>query len=759
MLTVLLISMLTLAFGIQPVKATETNYNTAFENTFPVDALLTVDKIIGTTHVKYWQHVINNSIYVKNDFILMHIDVESGEIVRSQKKWREIQLNVNYKLFQPRKEYFWKKLVVFPDRDEYDFFYTFYDPREYPLVCWEVRHTDGTTVIYNLDGNEIGYGVPAPSEGFSLSGYHNATLPDPWVEYRGNADDWFSRWCVSTVSLSLPTPGIISSYVSDPDIHFFYELAHGGSYRFQADSEGSYYYSSTVTADMSEKPPMKFAFIGSCEGMTATGPGTFSHEFRKGQIVNTVTIGYTRMASAPGWPEALNWQNYMFQRMNEGYTIKASFDLACTEYPIIAPNVVFVGDENLCARTIIVPDDYPTIQQAADAADSGDTVYVRAGTYYEAVSVDKSLSLVGEDRETTVIDGGPSGRVMTVSAYDVDHFSVTGFTIRSRVDYMFIGIGLSGQNCSVSGNNVENCYWGIYLTSYSEYSVIGNNVRNCNFGMYLGGSSGNNVEGNNVTANNDYGILLYDSSNNNISGNNVTNNEHGIGLYYYSYNNNISGNNVTNNYGGILLADSSNNNNISGNNVTANNWYGIALSYSSDNSVGGNNVTANNYGGIHLTYSSDNNISGNNIANNEYGILLADSSNNTIYHNNFVDNGEQVDNEGSTNVWDDGYRSGGNYWSDYTGVDGDGDGIGDTAHVIDANNQDNYPLMSPWTALAGDIDGDGDVDRYDFGTFAGAYGTTLGQPNYHARADLNSDGDVDRYDFGTFAGNYGKTTA
>jgi len=46
--------------------------------------------------------------------------------------------------------------------------------------------------------------------------------------------------------------------------------------------------------------------------------------------------------------------------------------------------------------------------------------------------------------------------------------------------------------------------------------------------------------------------------------------------------------------------------------------------------------------------------------------------------------------------WDDGYPSGGNYWSDYAGVDADGDGIGDTPYVIDENNTDRYPLISLW---------------------------------------------------------------
>ncbi|NIV43656.1 hypothetical protein GWN49_02000, partial [Candidatus Bathyarchaeota archaeon] len=73
----------------------------------------------------------------------------------------------------------------------------------------------------------------------------------------------------------------------------------------------------------------------------------------------------------------------------------------------------------------------------------------------------------------------------------------------------------------------------------------------------------------------------------------------------------------------------------------------------------------NNGYGIWLSRSSNNSISGNNVTNNDVGIWLLYSSNNTIYHNNFIDNGKQVNSEASTNVWDDGYPSGGNYWSDY----------------------------------------------------------------------------------------------
>ena len=51
------------------------------------------------------------------------------------------------------------------------------------------------------------------------------------------------------------------------------------------------------------------------------------------------------------------------------------------------------------------------------------------------------------------------------------------------------------------------------------------------------------------------------------------------------------------------------------------------------------------------------------------------------------------------NIWDNGYPSGGNYWSDYAGVDADGDGIGDTPYIIDDNNIDHYPLMGPFNSF------------------------------------------------------------
>ena len=261
-------------------------------------------------------------------------------------------------------------------------------------------------------------------------------------------------------------------------------------------------------------------------------------------------------------------------------------------------------------------------------------------------------------------------------------------------------------NNSMSGNNITNNYEGIGLIySSNNNSISGNNVTtNDSTGIGLYSSSNNSVSGNNVT-NNSYGIYLDSSSNNSVSGNNVTNNYEGIGLSYSS-NNSVSGNNVTaSNSTGIGL-DSSSNNSVSGNNVT-NNVYDIFLQSSNNNSVSGNNVTANNWYGIYLGSSSNNNsVSGNNVTANFRGIWLYSSSNNKFYHNNFLDNTQQTYSNNSTNIWDDGYPSGGNYGSDYSGTDlyqgtyqneTGNDGMGDAPYTIDANNTDHYPLMNPWS--------------------------------------------------------------
>ncbi|MFC1787535.1 NosD domain-containing protein, partial [Halobacteriota archaeon] len=285
----------------------------------------------------------------------------------------------------------------------------------------------------------------------------------------------------------------------------------------------------------------------------------------------------------------------------------------------------------------------------------------------------------------------------------------------------------SSNNNTLSNNTVNsNNWWGIYLY-YSSNNTLSNNTANSNnqYGIYLYYSSNNNTLSNNtVNSNNDYGIYLYVSSNNNtIANNTISNNDYGIYLYVSSNNNTIANNTISNNDYGIFLKYSSYN--IISRNNASNNYIGINLYYSNYNTLSNNTANSNNQYGIYLYYSNCNTLSNNTALNNDYGIYLYSSSNNTIsnntvnlnnwygiylysssnntIHNNYFDNMNNAYDNGN-NIWNVSKTSGtniiggpylgGNYWSDYTDHDLDGDEFGDKPYNISGGtNKDYLPLI------------------------------------------------------------------
>jgi parallel beta-helix repeat protein len=136
---------------------------------------------------------------------------------------------------------------------------------------------------------------------------------------------------------------------------------------------------------------------------------------------------------------------------------------------------------------------------------------------------------------------------------------------------------------------------------------------------------------------------------------------------------------------------------------------GIQLFNSSQNIIANNEVIGVSYEGVGVYYSSGNILTNNNIRDNQIGIAFNNCSDNSIIHNSFENNTQQVYVENSANNWDNGYPSGGNFWSDYAGSDTHSgplqnqpgsDSIGDTPYDCGENNQDRYPLMQKWTNIA-----------------------------------------------------------
>jgi parallel beta-helix repeat protein len=278
-----------------------------------------------------------------------------------------------------------------------------------------------------------------------------------------------------------------------------------------------------------------------------------------------------------------------------------------------------------------------------------------------------------------------------------------GYTLRGEGGLNEVGIRLSRiTNVTVRNAQIVNFNVGVYIYDYSSNNtVIGNTLTDNDFAIELDVSSYNTIS-ENILADNDNGIWLDSvigddsgSNYNNINGNNITTSSTtAIGLANYCHNNSISGNNMVDNpYYDIEISSGCSNNSISGNNMDSG-VYGISLeSQCNQNSLIGNNIR-NADAGLYIYDASNNSISGNNVVDNDYGIYFYQASDNKFWHNNF-DNTQQVYFNGGSyaNIWDDGYPSGGNYWSDYSGSDADGDGIGDSPYTIDGNNVDNYPLM------------------------------------------------------------------
>jgi parallel beta-helix repeat protein len=276
------------------------------------------------------------------------------------------------------------------------------------------------------------------------------------------------------------------------------------------------------------------------------------------------------------------------------------------------------------------------------------------------------IRVVKADSGTVYIraDGSVDPSTAPISTIDNVTYTLTG-DITSDADGIVIerdNVVLDGAGYTVLG--ISRHYWiaGVNLTGRSNDTVENLNVKEFLFGIKL--------------------------------------------LVCYVGNNSIVGNNITNNVNGIYCETVYNDNRISGNNITNNSGNGIWFWHASNNSIIGNNIKANECGGVYLMSSQYNTISENNIADNGIGIEAGwekfdpiHSLRNRIYKNNFVNNSVQAGGFGwEPNVWDDGYPSGGNYWSDYStrysnAAEIDHSGLWNTPYVIDISNKDNYPLM------------------------------------------------------------------
>jgi len=305
-------------------------------------------------------------------------------------------------------------------------------------------------------------------------------------------------------------------------------------------------------------------------------------------------------------------------------------------------NILYVGG--------IGEGNYTTIQDAIDDASAGDTVFVYEGTYYENPVIGKSIDVVGETKENTIIDS--FSKFSNVVTINKDWVNISGFTIKNCEGIEVAGLKVEANHCEIKeiifSNNDP---YGLSLNP-SDYTTIKDNKFSDNrIGIYTKYSDFNTISNNDASENEQYGIVCAYSSNNYIFDNKAISNGI-IGI-------------ITNN---------------------CNNYY-----------ISKNTVNSNEQNGIYILDSNNIMVFKNNIINNNiYGVNCEYSNNNIFYHNNFINNGQNaIDDE--TNTWYNSILQEGNYWDDYTGGDCQGDGIGDTSYDIPGDgNQDIYPLMTQY---------------------------------------------------------------
>ena len=527
------------------------------------------------------------------------------------------------------------------------------------------------------------------------------------------------------------------------------------------------------------------------EGMIETMPGnTTFHKnlfFHNSFIDNAEAFIYKASGNIwdYGYPSGGNyWSRYNGTDMCSGpqQNDTGSDGIGDTPHPVGGPDVddypLMYPWGILPVHSIDTGSGYSLIQDAIDAAETldGHTLWIDSGVYKQNVGVDKSLSLIGEDRSTTIIDGNNIGTVLSLNA---DNVSIIGLTICN-----------SGMLYPPYG---DDC--GVFLDHVTGCSFVNNVVMNNRIGVYLFFSVNNTIEANAISSNSENGILLWYSGNNVLTKNKMSNNSANFGVHggsFSNFNNTIDTSNIVdqkpiqyiigiedevlddqmdigvlyliscsnmtvrnltltknvhavfcysvteskiedvtaseNNYG-IYLHDSDNN--TVTNNYCSRNWVGICLQHSNHNVVK-SNFAEKCEKGISLYEAGNSNITCNTLQQNLYGIRLYSSYNNIFFHNSLISNTEQASLISSfLNTWDNGCE--GNYWSDYNGSDTDGDGIGDT--YVPWGNIDYFPLMNPYWNPA-DINHDSIVDIYDVVICCGAYGSTPSHSDWNPHCDI-----------------------
>ncbi|MBE3137484.1 MAG: right-handed parallel beta-helix repeat-containing protein [Thermoplasmata archaeon] len=263
----------------------------------------------------------------------------------------------------------------------------------------------------------------------------------------------------------------------------------------------------------------------------------------------------------------------MLMMLSSAVPISATRDSKMISHPLTVGNILYVGGTG--------PNNYTKIQDAINDAVNGDIVFVYddSSPYSEVLQIDRSISLIGEEKRTTIID------VRTIKNTSALNISADGVVVQS----------FTIQNSTTT--NWSNYAAGIFITADNVH-IKDNIIKENSYGIRVGGR---------------IKTTLYVANHCIIETNDITNNECGISLDHGNYST-ISHNHISVNGGGIYLQNCKSNL-ITLNEITENDGAGIELFETTNNSILQNNITGN-HDGFDIIDSSKNSIQQNNIYKN-----------------------------------------------------------------------------------------------------------------------------------------------
>ena len=572
---------------------------------------------IGKKKVFFKQRYVEEAL-VEGDYHLFHFEKETNKLLKEKKKWRnglpkklpkiisreDAETKVSGTIDRSNLLYISPESVLFPlDPTPTNPVWVVYSHKNmYEEYLWQA------TIIDAVTGDLLGYGETPPYTAYSITGPTDSSstvaCTGGWHTFYENARDWFNTMGYTTDMVLWPTEANVQSHIQSDDIAMFYELAHGGWDHFcQGCDPSGYGYECTVPSEletwMAGYNKMPFAFIGSCSGMCNIEDDSLSYEFRKGSEVNTVTVGYCGMAGPICGPQCWDagypwdWQDHLFSKMNDGWTVYDAWLDACAEYPACSGSndcMRFAGDTSLT----VVP-----LLERNPAANCGatitDSVVLTQDLYCSGDGLLVGADNIEIDCNGHILDGSNVG--FGINLYNHQHVTI--------------------KNCEI-----RNFDHGIYLNHLADYNTLLNNHVYWNdlFGIYLDDAYNNTLELNTVEQNGQNGLHLYDSRYNDVINNHFwANGWHGIQIAPEAGS-----------------STSGNTNTISNNELWLNSWSGMGVD-TDYNILTDNEAHENSSHGIHIANSKYNDLIDNHAHHNVLNGFYIQSSQNTSMDNNHAE--------------------------------------------------------------------------------------------------------------------------